>query len=529
MMDRKHMNKKLLEEKIRSLSRLEDWNHYFEFEHGVVTKNNNKTASGNNIKKWQRILPIMNKLSIKGKTVLDVGSSDGYFSIETARLGAKSVLGIDIDSLRIERANFVKDYLNIKNVDFRKDDIYNFINRSQSYDIVMALGVLHRIPDIYGFLSNLANVGRTLILEFKSLESNKSIASWGGGKSKGNDFNNLYLVPSVKMVSDILGSLGFDVETVKRDNSKLKFKRTILVATKKNVVKNRVFEKYKNIHNGKRVFLIGNGPSLAKTDLGLIENEYSIAMNRISLIYRKHKNWRPTYYLFSSTNVNNTSWGEEWLSSVRSAIIEKNTTSFIAAVFKARIDPKEELDVNWFESVSETRPGSMGEVSADSFSTDIVERVDKSGTSMSMALQLAYHMGFSEIIFLGADLGWTKDLGSQDDPNHFDKSYRADISNPYKANFQMRNIHKLAGSKFRSLKPNVKLYNASKCTVLDTYPIIDFEAYVKENKIVLREEELQLAGQFWENQVYEEPPKVHITKRAVRKLKRHILWMLKGK
>ena len=39
------------------------------------------------------------------------------------------------------------------------------------------------------------------------------------------------------------------------------------------------------IQLGKRVFLIGNGPSLNKTNLDLIKNEYSIAMNRISLIY----------------------------------------------------------------------------------------------------------------------------------------------------------------------------------------------------------------------------------------------------
>lgn len=41
---------------------------------------------------------------------------------------------------------------------------------------------------------------------------------------------------------------------------------------------NENLKKYKNIHKGKRVFLIGNGPSLAQTDLDLIKDEYSIAM-----------------------------------------------------------------------------------------------------------------------------------------------------------------------------------------------------------------------------------------------------------
>ena len=50
---------------------------------------------------------------------------------------------------------------------------------------------------------------------------------------------------------------------------------------------NSVFESYKDIHKGKRVFLIANGPSLADTNLDFLENEISFAMNRISLLYNK--------------------------------------------------------------------------------------------------------------------------------------------------------------------------------------------------------------------------------------------------
>jgi len=59
-------------------------------------------------------------------------------------------------------------------------------------------------------------------------------------------------------------------------------------------MKNKVFKDYKDIHKGKRVFLVANGPSLAETNLNLLENEISFAMNRIPLIYEKNHNWRPT-------------------------------------------------------------------------------------------------------------------------------------------------------------------------------------------------------------------------------------------
>lgn len=283
---------------------------------------------------------------------------------------------------------------------------------------------------------------------------------------------------------------------------------------------NEVFNEYKDFHKDERVFLIGNGPSLAETNLNLLKNEITIAMNRISMMYEKNKDWRPTYYIYCSSNVNDKSWGNEWLSSVQSAISEIHTTSFVASIFKERIDPQNKFDkVKWFGSLSEKKPDSKGNIDIESFSTNIVDRIDKSGTSMNLALQLAYHMGFKEIVFIGTDLGWTKDVGSKNDPNHFDKNYRANISNPYKANQQMRNVHKLALSVFKKNKPDVNIYNASIKTVLDTYPIIQFYDYLKHNKIVSRDEDNKKASLFWQNQIYE-TPKFFLISKLFNKIKR---------
>lgn len=261
---------------------------------------------------------------------------------------------------------------------------------------------------------------------------------------------------------------------------------------------NDVFNKYKDIHKGKRVFLIANGPSLANTNLDLIKNEYSIAMNRISLLYNNF-DWRPTYYLFSSTNVKpEKPWAEKWKNSVWDAIGCQKTTSFVASIFKPYLDPFGNYNVHWFSSMSENKPDMQGNIQESCFSQNVIERIDKTGTTMNLALQLSLHMGFEEIIFLGADLGWTKDLASNNDPNHFSKDYTADIPKPYKANNQMRNVHSLAIKKIHEINPNVKFYNASLKTVLDTYPIIDFEKYILQNKIEERKEDEELAKKFWD-------------------------------
>jgi hypothetical protein len=263
---------------------------------------------------------------------------------------------------------------------------------------------------------------------------------------------------------------------------------------------NVFFEKYKDRYLGKRCFIIANGPSLKKTNLDLIKDEFSIAMNKVSLIYPLTK-WRPTHYLYASTNVNNKSWGDSWTKSVQDSISNQGIDSFVVDKFKERVDPKNKYKhVNWVSSVTETKPKLNGEIDTSCFSTNIVDRIDKSGTSVNIALQMAYWFGFSEICFVGADLGWVEDKGTTNDANHFDPSYRANIPNPKKANRQMRNVHSLAHRAFKKNKPEVKIYNASKKTVLDIYPIIDFERYVLKSKITKRDDDMKNSRDFWDEE-----------------------------
>jgi len=106
-------------------------------------------------------------------------------------------------------------------------------------------------------------------------------------------------------------------------------------------------------------------------------------------------------------------------------------------------------------------------------------------------------MGFSEIVVIGADLGWKADNGkTNSDPNHFCKDYSADIPayKLKKINNQMRNIHKLAR---QNISNDVKMYNATLQTKLDIYPLIDYTKLLLENKYVLREKEEVELKVYW--------------------------------
>jgi len=50
--------------------------------------------------------------------------------------------------------------------------------------------------------------------------------------------------------------------------------------------KNRL-KKFKNIHQGKDCFIIGNGPSLNKMDLVKLNDYYTFGMNKIYMIFKR--------------------------------------------------------------------------------------------------------------------------------------------------------------------------------------------------------------------------------------------------
>jgi len=52
---------------------------------------------------------------------------------------------------------------------------------------------------------------------------------------------------------------------------------------------------FKDLHQGERAFILGNGPSLKRTDLSKIAGEYSFGMNRLYLIFDE-TTFRPSYY-----------------------------------------------------------------------------------------------------------------------------------------------------------------------------------------------------------------------------------------
>ncbi|HWQ84418.1 MAG TPA: 6-hydroxymethylpterin diphosphokinase MptE-like protein [Anaerolineales bacterium] len=164
----------------------------------------------------------------------------------------------------------------------------------------------------------------------------------------------------------------------------------------------------KDIHRGQRCFIIGNGPSLKKTDLTHLKDEYTFGSNRIYLAFPE---WGfTTSYLLSINSLVIEQCAEE----IRSLPIPK----FISWRSRSLIQPTPDLAF-----LHTTYNGPR-------FSTDVRGRVWEGGTVTYVALQLAFHMGFSQVILIGVDHSYVTQgtpnatvVSQGDDPNHFHQGY----------------------------------------------------------------------------------------------------------
>jgi hypothetical protein len=168
----------------------------------------------------------------------------------------------------------------------------------------------------------------------------------------------------------------------------------------------------KDIHKGKRAFVIGNGPSLKQTDLSKLKNEITFGMNRIYIAF---PGWGfTTTYLC----VTNDLVVEQFADDFSALPIPK----FIA--WRSHGHFKPELPISQlptFVYTSYTGPR---------FTSDVRGRVWEGATVTNLALQLAFHMGVDKAILIGVDHNFTSKgdanktvVSEGDDPNHFMPDY----------------------------------------------------------------------------------------------------------
>jgi len=233
--------------------------------------------------------------------------------------------------------------------------------------------------------------------------------------------------------------------------------------------------KLNNIHKDKRAFIIGTGPSLCLTDIDKLKDEVTFGCNKIYLSFNE-TTWRPTYY------------------SVIDRIVAQNNCDLInelklKKIFSNVAKPyfKNAKDVIWLNDLKS--PTIQGERKF-LFSKNAGKGIYGGFTVIYTQLQLAFYMGIKEVYLLGIDFDFKESqrtgektsagevlLKSDGEVNHFHSGYRQPgelwtiprLDYQYKA-FQI--------AKISFEEDNRCIYNASRRTKLDVFPIIDLDRII---------------------------------------------------
>lgn len=90
---------------------------------------------------------LFDRLDLEGKSVLDIGCWDGYFSFMAEQRGARRVLSLDDPDFRwggLDGYNFLHEHFQSE-AEWRKGSIYDLPD--ERFDIVLCYGVLYHIND----------------------------------------------------------------------------------------------------------------------------------------------------------------------------------------------------------------------------------------------------------------------------------------------------------------------------------------------------------------------------------------------
>lgn len=105
-----------------------------------------------------------NVVSVKGKTILELGPFEGFHACMLEELGAKSVTSIEANSLSYQKCLVVKDLFKLQ-ANFMLGDYREYLkNCNEKYDIVLASGMLYHMIDPVELIFDIAKVTDVLFI-----------------------------------------------------------------------------------------------------------------------------------------------------------------------------------------------------------------------------------------------------------------------------------------------------------------------------------------------------------------------------
>jgi hypothetical protein len=229
---------------------------------------------------------------------------------------------------------------------------------------------------------------------------------------------------------------------------------------------------FKDCHRGERCFIIGNGPSLKRTDLAPLADEITIGVNGIFYMTQQC-GFAPTYYVVEDNHV------------FSDDLVRVNNVDAVAKFFPSKYRPiiTPGPDVHFLPTDWSFYWGSSPWYETPRFSHDIADVIYVGQTVTFLNIQLAAYMGFSEIYLVGVDFDYQIPEAAKidgltitsvdDDPNHFHPDYFGKGKKWHLP--KLENVEKAMVCAQDGVKESgATIFNATVGGKLETFPRIDY-------------------------------------------------------
>jgi hypothetical protein len=168
-------------------------------------------------------------------------------------------------------------------------------------------------------------------------------------------------------------------------------------------------KEYKDRYYGEKAVIVCNGPSLLRSDLSLLKGVYTFGLNKINLLFER-SDFRPSCIV-----------------TVNPYVINQNADFFNATDIPLFFDSCAIQQI-----ANRNNVVFMHSSSQKKFAKDASISIYQGSTVTFVAMQLAFHMGFTKVALIGCDHSFSSKglpgvtvVSEEKDSNHFDPKYFA--------------------------------------------------------------------------------------------------------
>lgn len=197
---------------IRKITEIGPWFHSIEVSDGIMTREiaplPGPQPANHPRERWADLSDVVSA-DLSGKRILDIGSADGFYTLELARRGAAEVVAMDPWTKHINRVEWLRDYFDLGNITPVVGTVEQLsVEKYGEFDFIFMLGLLYHLKDPLTSLEAVSELSDMLYLESISIFDEENSYLHLKPPQKGVHHVPKW-IPTTRCIRDMLETVGF--------------------------------------------------------------------------------------------------------------------------------------------------------------------------------------------------------------------------------------------------------------------------------------------------------------------------------